>query len=115
MTPTEQRNTFAVALTATLTRWHVPGRQIAVRATRAPAGRRPVEVMVTCQVWSSSPDGSWHHRASIPVDDTSTLLDVVQAVVAEGWSVGLTDDDRPKWRVDSNGPVPTYILDVVRP
>ncbi|GAB3164915.1 hypothetical protein GCM10027059_21770 [Myceligenerans halotolerans] len=85
-----------------------PGGVVAVRVTLADTR----STLASCQVWAATSATTWRRRGEIDVDGVS-MPDLERAVVAAGFAFPLTEESRPKWRVDRNRGT-TYTLDVTR-
>ncbi|MBO0610742.1 hypothetical protein [Myceligenerans salitolerans] len=85
-----------------------PGGVVAVRVTLADTR----STLATCQAWVATSARTWTLRGEIDVAGVS-MPDLERAVVAAGLAFALTDESRPRWRVDRNHGT-TYTLDVTR-
>ncbi|MBE1875540.1 hypothetical protein [Myceligenerans pegani] len=86
----------------------LPGGVVAVRVTLADTR----STLASCEAWVATSARTWMRRGEIDVDGVS-MPDLERALVAAGFAFPLTEESRPRWRVDRNNGT-TYTLDVTR-
>lgn len=89
--------------------WILRGGVAALRVTLADTR----STLASCQVWAATPATAWMARATIDVAGV-TMGELERAVIAAGFTFPVTEESRPRWRVDRNRGT-SYTLDVTRP